>query len=177
MKELIIIDVQNDFVDGSLGSKEAQAMIPHLLEKVKDYKGDVIFTKDTHPKNYLETQEGSMLPVEHCIKGTKGWELIDELEVIRQVRHAQVFEKPTFGSLELVQYLKKVYDQGQLESCELIGLCTDICVISNALLIKAAMPELPIYVDPTCCAGVTVEKHQAALKVMESCQIHIREYK
>lgn len=171
MKTLVVIDMQNDFVDGALGTKEAAAMVPHLLEKVKAFDGDLIFTKDTHPQNYAETQEGHLLPVAHCIKGTKGWELIPELATIAAERHAPIFEKPTFGSVDLVKGLKKRYDAGQLESVEFIGLCTDICVISNALLTKAEMPELPIYCDESCCAGVSVEKHQAAIEVMKSCQV------
>lgn len=171
MKTLVVIDMQNDFVDGALGTKEAQMMVPHLLEKVKNFDGDLFFTKDTHPQNYAETQEGHLLPVAHCIKGTHGWDLIPELEKLVKERHAPIFEKPTFGSVDLVKELKKRYDAGQLESVEFVGLCTDICVISNALLVKAEMPELPIYCDESCCAGVTPEKHQAAIEVMKSCQV------
>ena len=171
---LIIVDVQNDFVDGVLGTKEAQAMLPRLLEKVRAFDGDVIYTKDTHPENYLETQEGKNLPVPHCIKGTKGWELVPELAELQAERSSRVVEKPTFGSAELAHLLHKRYVEGNLETVELVGLCTDICVISNALVLKAAMPELPITVDPACCAGVTPEKHAAALEVMRSCQIEVR---
>ncbi|KIR03741.1 Nicotinamidase [Lachnospiraceae bacterium TWA4] len=171
MKYLIVVDVQNDFVDGALGSKEAVAMYPHLLEKVKNFKGTVVMTKDTHPENYLETQEGKLLPVAHCIKDTKGWEFPKSLEEVKNAKEALVYEKPTFGSTKLANDLKNLYDQGQVESVELIGICTDICVISNALLLKATMPELPICVDASCCAGVTPKKHEEALDVMESCQI------
>ncbi len=172
-KILLVIDVQNDFVDGSLGTKEAQAMLPALLEKVRTFDGDVIYTKDTHPENYLETQEGKKLPVPHCIKGTKGWELVPALAELQQKSGAKVYEKPTFGSVTLAHELHQRYVAGEIASIELVGLCTDICVISNALLLKAAMPELPITIDPDCCAGVTPEKHAAALEVMKSCQIGV----
>lgn len=171
---LIVVDVQNDFVDGALGTKEAQAMLPQLLAKVRAFDGEVIYTKDTHPENYLETQEGKNLPVPHCIKGTKGWELVPELAKLAAERGSRVVEKPTFGSARLAHELHNRYEAGELASVELVGLCTDICVISNALVLKAAMPELPITVDPACCAGVTPEKHAAALEVMQSCQIELQ---
>ncbi len=173
MKYLVVIDVQNDFVDGSLGTKEAQAMLPNLLQKVDSFEGTVWMTKDTHPENYLETQEGQNLPVKHCIKGTNGWEFPEVLADLQKVKTAVVYEKPTFGSVQMTEDFKKLYEDGQVDSIELVGLCTDICVISNALMLKAAMPELPIYVDPACCAGVTPEKHDAALEVMRSCQIKL----
>ncbi len=173
MKYLVVIDVQNDFVDGSLGTKEAQAMLPNLLQKVDSFEGTVWMTKDSHPENYLETQEGQNLPVKHCIKGTNGWEFPEVLAEMQKVKTAVVYEKPTFGSVQMAEDFKKLYEDGQVDSIELVGLCTDICVISNALMLKAAMPELPIYVDPACCAGVTPEKHNAALEVMRSCQIKL----
>ncbi len=173
MKYLIVVDVQNDFVDGSLGTAEAQAMIPQLMDKLESFEGIVFMTRDTHPVNYLETQEGKNLPVEHCIKGTEGWELIPVLEEYRKENNIIVYDKPTFGSTALADDMKKLYDEGKVESVELVGLCTDICVISNALLLKAAMPELPVYVDASCCAGVTPEKHSAALEVMRSCQVNV----
>lgn len=172
-KILLVIDVQNDFVDGALGTKEAQAMLPTLLDKVRSFDGDIIYTKDTHPENYLETQEGKNLPVPHCIKGTKGWELVPALAELQQKSGSKVYEKPTFGSVMLAHELHQRYVAGEIASIELVGLCTDICVISNALLLKAAMPELPITIDPACCAGVTPEKHAAALEVMKSCQIGV----
>lgn len=172
-KILLVIDVQNDFVDGALGTKEAQAMLPTLLDKVRSFDGDIIYTKDTHPENYLETQEGKNLPVPHCIKGTKGWELVPALAELQQKSGSKVYEKPTFGSVMLAHELHQRYVTGEIASIELVGLCTDICVISNALLLKAAMPELPITIDPDCCAGVTPEKHAAALEVMKSCQIGV----
>ena len=170
MKCLVVIDVQNDFVTGSLGTAEAVEMLPRLLEKMGSFEGAILMTQDTHGADYLSTQEGRMLPVEHCIEGTAGWRFPAEVEALRESRGARVYEKPTFGSTRLVSELKRLYDGGELESVELVGLCTDICVISNALMIKAAMPELPVYVDPACCAGVTPEKHEAALEVMRSCQ-------
>lgn len=174
-KYLIVVDMQNDFVTGSLGTKEAQAITAGMIQKVKEFQGVVIFTKDTHGEDYLSTQEGRMLPVEHCIKGTEGWQLVPDLEEIqRQGRHP-VFEKNTFGSVELARFLLEKYREKEIESVELAGLCTDICVISNALLIKAYMPELPVAVDASCCAGVSPEKHRAALQTMESCQIILKE--
>ena len=173
-KKLIVIDVQNDFVTGSLGTKEAQAMLPHLIEKVKNYDGEILMTRDTHGTDYMETQEGKHLPVPHCILGTEGWELTAELETIRKERDIKVYNKPCFGSLDLVADLKAAYEQGELDSVELIGICTDICVVSNALMIKSTMPELPMCVDASCCAGVTPEKHAAALEVMRSCQVIVK---
>lgn len=170
MKCLVVIDVQNDFVTGSLGTAEAVEMLPRLLEKMRSFEGAILMTQDTHGADYLSTQEGRMLPVEHCIEGTEGWRFPAEVEALRESRGARVYEKPTFGSTRLVSELKRLYDGAELESVELVGLCTDICVISNALMIKAALPELPVYVDPACCAGVTPEKHEAALEVMRSCQ-------
>lgn len=170
-KYLLAIDLQNDFIDGSLGTEEAQEMLPAAIEKIKSFDGEVIFTKDTHPVDYLNTLEGRNLPVEHCIEGTKGWQLNPEIAGLK--KNAKVFCKNTFGSLELAASLKAEYDKGQVESIELIGLCTDICVVSNALLLKAYMPEVPISVDASCCAGVTKESHLQALQTMAMCQIQI----
>ncbi len=170
MKCLVVIDVQNDFVTGSLGTAEAVEMLPRLLEKMRSFEGAILMTQDTHGADYLSTQEGRMLPVEHCIEGTEGWRFPAEVEALRESRGARVYEKPTFGSTRLVSELKRLYDGAELESVELVGLCTDICVSSNARLIKAAMQERPVYVAPDCCAGVTPEKHEAALEVMRSCQ-------
>lgn len=168
------MDMQNDFVTDALGTKEAEAIVPAVVSKVRDFDGTVLFTLDTHPQNYMETQEGRNLPVPHCIKGSKGWELIDPLQKIRMERNLKVFEKPTFGSVKLGKYLKEQNDIQKIDSIELIGLCTDICVVSNALLIKACLPETPVLVDASCCAGVTPEKHEAALETMKSCQIQVR---
>ena len=175
MKVLIVVDMQKDFVDGSLGTPEAQAIVPAVVKKAADYEGKVIFTKDTHGEDYLSTREGKYLPVEHCIKGTPGWELLLELEKICSDRQCTVYEKETFGSVKLMEDLLQRQTAGEIEEIELIGLCTDICVVSNALLLKAAMPETDIKVDASCCAGVTKESHEAALCTMKSCQIQILE--
>ena len=169
---LIIVDMQKDFVDGALGTAEAQAIVPTVKEKIENFKGGIIFTKDTHTENYLDTQEGRNLPVPHCIKGTLGHEIIKELQPYTKKALA-IFEKETFGSRKLASFLKELHKEKEIESIELIGLCTDICVVSNALLIKAFLPEVPILVDSSCCAGVTPEKHKSALETMESCQIRI----
>lgn len=174
---LIVVDMQKDFVDGSLGTAEAQAMVPNAVRKVKESVSDpdcgVLFTLDTHPEGYLETQEGRNLPVPHCIRGSEGWKLIPELERIRREKGLMVFEKPTFGSRLLGEYLVAENRKEKIESIELIGLCTDICVVSNALLIKAFLPEVPVSVDASACAGVTPAAHEAALDVMRSCQIRV----
>ncbi len=171
---LIVVDMQNDFVYGSLGTPEAQRIVDHVAEKIMQFEGRVLFTKDTHESDYLETQEGVRLPVEHCIRGTKGWELVPAIEALR-LPDTPVIEKPTFGSSELVSLLERLNEEEPIRSITLVGLCTDICVISNALLIKAYFPEIPIAVDATCCAGVTVESHQRALDAMRVCQIDVIE--
>jgi len=173
-KYLIVVDMQKDFVNGSLGTKEAEAIVPAVLAKVRNFDGQVIFTKDTHFEDYLSTSEGKLLPVEHCIKGTEGWMLLEELEQYCEEHRSPVYEKITFGCKALaLDFLAKQETEG-VESIELIGLCTDICVVSNALLLKAFLPETEISVDATCCAGVTPDKHSAALETMASCQIGIR---
>ena len=170
-KVLVVVDMQKDFVDGSLGTKEACAIVDRVVRKVKQFDGKVIFTRDTHEEDYLETQEGKFLPVKHCIVNTEGWQLIPELETLRKEQGFACYDKPTFGSIPLAKDLKKQADAGMIESIELIGLCTDICVVSNALMLKAFMPELLVEVDSACCAGVTQKKHEAALETMRSCQI------
>lgn len=170
-KVLVVVDMQKDFVDGSLGSKEAVAIVGKVEKKIREFDGEVIFTKDTHGENYMETQEGKLLPVVHCVEGTDGWQLIQELQGLQSERGFKCYRKPTFGCVELAADLKKAYDAREIDSVELIGLCTDICVVSNALLIKAYSPEMPVAVDASCCAGVTPEKHAAALETMRSCQI------
>ncbi len=173
MKYLIVVDMQNDFVTGSLGTKEAQVIVPNVVKKVREYDGRVIFTKDTHTADYLNTQEGKKLPVEHCIEGQEGWLLFGELEKLAKEGGCKVYKKPTFGCVELAADLKAINDGEPIEKIELCGLCTDICVISNALLLKAFMPEVPVCVDASCCAGVTVTSHQNALDAMKMCQINI----
>ncbi len=165
---LIVVDMQNDFVTGSLGTKEAEAIVPAVCRKVEAFPGPVLYTMDTHEENYLSTQEGRMLPVSHCIRGKDGWQLIPELSPFLSDA-TLIFEKPTFGSRKLAEYLKE--REKEIATIELVGLCTDICVISNALLLKAYMPEIPIAVDSSCCAGVTPEAHNAAIATMRSCQI------
>lgn len=163
-KTLIVVDMQKDFVDGALGSKEAVAIVDNVKAKIAEYRknGDeVIFTRDTHQPDYLSTNEGKYLPVEHCIEGTEGWEIIPELDIAG----ATIIDKPTFGFLNWVDYC--------LEEVELVGLCTDICVVSNALIIKAQFPEIKVSVDARCCAGVTPESHAAALATMRMCQVEI----
>lgn len=168
-KILIVIDMQKDFIDGALGTKEAEAIVPAVADKIRSYsKEDVYATRDTHGENYMDTQEGTYLPVPHCIRGTEGWQLRPEIGEMILPEH--IFDKPTFGSVELAERIKEIADDGEIE-VELVGLCTDICVVSNALLLKAFLPETKISVDPACCAGVTPEKHAAALETMKSCQI------
>ncbi len=174
MNYLIIVDVQKDFVDGALGTKEAQAMLPALLQKAETFSGEIIVTLDTHFENYMETAEGKSLPVPHCIKGTEGWRLTPALEEMARGKNWKTYEKPTFGSAAMMEDFKTLHAAGRVDSVELVGLCTDICVVSNALLLKAAMPEVPICVDARCCAGVSPETHEAALAVMQCCQIQIR---
>jgi len=206
MKLLIVVDMQKDFVDGALRNEEAIKIVPSVVEKVSKAYADkdtkVIFTKDTHGEYYMSTEEGKNLPVPHCIKGTDGWEIIDELKEYAD----DVVLKETFGSFELGDILRGIVSKtgdrtnecqtsdmgvamennmagsldgtekngGRLDEIELIGLCTDICVISNAMLVKAYVPNVPIYVDAACCAGVTPESHDNALAAMEQCHIHIR---
>ncbi|OUP09831.1 isochorismatase family cysteine hydrolase [Collinsella sp. An2] len=170
---LVVIDMQNDFVDGALGTLEAQAIAAAVVAAARDFDGEVVFTLDTHDEDYLSTQEGSNLPVPHCIRGTEGWQLIPALEAVREERHAQTFEKPTFGSTDLAAWLVAQNAASPIESIEFIGVCTDICVVSNALLVKAALPEVPLSVDASLCAGVTPAAHEAALATMASCQVHI----
>lgn len=173
-KILIVVDMQKDFVDGSLGTKEAASIVNAVVEKVERYDGEVIFTRDTHDTGYMESQEGKNLPVIHCVKDTEGWEIIRRLDDIRKEKRMKCYDKPTFGCVELAEDIKGAYENGEIESIEMIGLCTDICVVSNALLLKAYVPELPITVDAACCAGVTPEKHEAALETMRSCQIYVK---
>lgn len=197
-KFLIVVDMQNDFIDGALGTAEAVAIVPRVLEKIRQYlPGQVIATRDTHQKDYLATSEGKYLPVEHCIQGTKGWEL--QTEIREALAGAKVIDKPVFGSVKLTEYmaalagadvagfcgrrteavdtgresLGTVETAGRGMEIELVGLCTDICVVANALLLKTVLPEAVIRVDGSCCAGVTPESHDAALLTMKMCQVEI----
>lgn len=171
---LVVVDMQKDFVDGALGTPEALAMLPALEEKLKVFDGVVLATMDTHGSDYLETSEGRKLPVTHCVEGTPGWALDARIAPLLEEKHAELFRKPTFGSVALAEELARRAKQGLVASVEFVGLCTDICVVSNALLVKAFLPELPLRVDSRCCAGVTPESHEAALKTMESCQIEVQ---
>ena len=170
-KLLIVIDMQNDFIDGALGTPEAVAIVENVKEKIRSYpQADIFATLDTHHENYMDTQEGKYLPVPHCIRGTKGWEIRGDIDAL--LTEAARYEKPTFGSTALAEDIRTLAEKEEIE-LELIGLCTDICVVSNALLLKASMPEVKISVDASCCAGVTPEKHLAALETMRSCQIQV----
>lgn len=165
-KTLIVVDMQNDFISMALGTAEAVAIVPKVQEKIRQYieNGDaVIFTRDTHGENYLDTPEGRKLPVPHCIRNTAGWQIADGL----YVEGCKIIDKPNFGWPN--------WNEEQLEQVELVGLCTDICVVSNALIIKAMFPDAAVSVDARCCAGVTPESHQAALTTMKMCQIDVIE--
>jgi nicotinamidase-related amidase len=172
-KYLIIIDMQNDFVTGTLGSPYAEAIAGGACEKIRTFDGIVVFTQDTHDENYRETQEGRILPVPHCIKGTEGWALAPGIEGLRAELGARVFEKPCFGSVGLAEYLREENEKLRIDSIELAGLCTDICVVANSLRLKTDLPETAILVDAACCAGTTPENHKAALMVLKSCQIRV----
>lgn len=169
MKVLVVVDMQNDFIDGSLGTPQSKAIVENVKKKIEAYQTNnepVVFTRDTHDENYLKTQEGKNLPVVHCVKNTHGWQINSQLHS----ENGGIIDKATFGSVELAKYLGLFND---LEEVELVGLCTDICVISNAMLIKAFLPELKITVDSACCAGVTPESHLNALESMKMCQINV----
>lgn len=167
---LVVVDMQNDFIDKALGTAEAVAIVPKVAQKIRDFSGRVLFTRDTHEDNYMETQEGQKLPVPHCIRNTSGWQICSELEALRREK---AIDKKTFGSVELGEVLKEANEKEPIQSITLVGLCTDICVISNALLIKAFLPEVEIIVDAACCAGVTPETHRNALAAMKVCQIKV----
>ena len=170
-KLLVVVDMQNDFIDGALGTKEAEAIVENVKAKIAAYEPENVFaTRDTHEVNYMETSEGRHLPVEHCIRGTKGWEIREDIAAVMPKAH--VIDKPTFGSVELAGIIREIGEKEEIE-IELIGLCTDICVVSNALLLKANMPEVKISVDSACCAGVTPQSHDAALTTMRMCQIEV----
>lgn len=170
---LIVVDMQKDFIDGSLGTPEAVRIVNPVQELVKSWDGRVLFTRDTHTEEYPDTQEGRKLPVPHCIKGSAGWQLEEELLRWQRQQGCPVFDKVTFGSTELARYLAISHLSEPIEEIMLVGLCTDICVISNALLIKAYLPEVPIKVNASCCAGVSPDSHTRALEAMRMCQIEI----
>lgn len=173
-KILIVVDMQNDFVDGVLGTQEACGIVDKVAEKITQFNDDIIVTYDTHSENYLNTFEGKKLPVVHCVKGTSGWELNKKVESALSDKNYTVVEKQTFGSpVELPELIRKKYGYFKGE-IHMIGLCTDICVVSNAIILKANFPDAEIFVDSSCCAGVTKEKHSAALETMRSCQINVQ---
>lgn len=169
MKLLTVIDMQNDFIDAALGTKEAVAIVPKVAAKIADRRRagyEVVFTRDTHGEDYLQTQEGRKLPVVHCVRGTDGWQISSQLDV----GGSKVIDKPSFGSMELAEYAASLPG---LEEVELVGLCTGICVISNALILKARLPEVKVSVDSSCCACVTPESHATALAAMKLCQVNV----
>ena len=167
---LVVVDMQNDFIDGALGTPEAVAIVANVKKKIEEFDGIVLFTRDTHGSDYLDTQEGKNLPIPHCIKETEGWEIRAELEALRTT---DAIDKVTFGSSELGQILLELNETEKIGSITFIGLCTDICVISNVMIAKAFLPEVPIIVDANCCAGVSVKTHENALSAMEVCQVKI----
>lgn len=170
-KILVVVDMQNDFIDGALGTAEAVAIVDNVKARIREYDpADVFVTMDTHAPDYLETQEGRNLPVKHCIKGTEGWQIRSDIAALLPDWH--IYEKPTFGSVALAKDIAEIAAKEDIE-IEVLGLCTDICVVSNALMLKAYMPEVQISIDPSCCAGVTPESHEAALKTMQMCQIKV----
>lgn len=167
---LIVVDMQNDFIDGALGTNEAVSIVPRVKEKIDNFNGKIYFTRDTHSENYLDTQEGKNLPVKHCIKDTDGWQISN---ILNTSKAEKLIDKITFGSSELALLLSDENKKEAINTITLIGLCTDICVISNAMLIKAFLPEVQIIVDSECCAGVTNESHSQALNAMKMCQIKV----
>lgn len=171
-KFLVVVDMQRDFVDGSLGTKEAVAIVPNVVKKINEFEGDIFVTYDTHFENYMDTSEGKKLPVPHCIKGTDGWKLDAKVAEALDGKNYTEVEKITFGSVDLPDMIFKAAGDEDF-TIELIGLCTDICVVSNTLILKANYPEKDIIVDASCCAGVTPESHKAALTTMKMCQINV----
>ncbi len=169
---LIVVDMQKDFVDGALGTEEAVAIVPDVVEKIRRFDGEIIATLDTHDADYLRSAEGKKLPVAHCIYHTEGWILNYEVAKALDKKEHILLEKPTFGSVKLPALIEELAGDEPF-SIELCGLCTDICVVSNALLLKAHFPEVPIAVDASCCAGVTPASHEAALTTMRMCQIDV----
>ena len=167
---LVVVDMQNDFIDGALGTKEAVAIVPKVKEKIENFDGTVLFTRDTHTHDYMDTQEGKNLPVPHCIKGSEGWQIRRELDVLRKT---PAIDKITFGSSFLPEKLLSMNAVDPIETITFIGLCTDICVISNVMVTKAFLPEVPVIVDAACCAGVSPETHKNALEAMKVCQVKV----
>lgn len=172
MKALIIVDMQKDFIDGALGTKEAAAIVENVAARIESSQGEMILvTMDTHGDDYLSTPEGKKLPVPHCVKGTDGWKLNDSIAAALAGKSPETFEKPVFGSVELVEFLKA--REGEISEIELVGLCTDICVVSNAIMLKNTLLGTEISVNEKCCAGVTPQSHTEALNTMKMCQINV----
>lgn len=171
-KVLVVVDMQNDFVDGALGTKEAFGIVENVVSKIENFEGKIFATLDTHQNNYMETSEGKKLPVPHCIRMTNGWLLNEKVRTALSDKDYKIVEKKTFGSTKLVKKIQKIKKNDDME-IEFVGLCTDICVVSNVLLLKAYFPEMKMTVDASCCAGVTPESHKAALETMKMCQIDI----
>ncbi len=171
-KVLVVVDMQNDFVDGTLGTKEAVGIVDNVAARIRGFDGRIFATLDTHFPDYPETAEGRKLPVAHCIQGTDGWKINEKVQQALTEKGYKAIEKKTFGSTDLVEEIRSIAAEGEI-SIELVGLCTDICVVSNALLLKAFFPEIPISVDADCCAGVTPRTHEAALETMKMCQIDV----
>ena len=172
-KILVVVDMQNDFIDGSLGTEEARNIFEPVCEKIIEFGGQIFVTQDTHSDNYLETLEGRHLPVEHCIANTEGWLINSFIRNALKSKNYAFIEKEIFGSMKLVDQIAKILDKGVKGSIEIVGLCSDICVVSNALMLRSAFPNTEITVDASCCAGVTPDKHKAAMEVMKSCQINV----
>lgn len=171
-KVLVVVDMQNDFVDGALGTREAVSIVDNVVSKIKNFDGKIIATLDTHQHNYLETSEGKKLPVPHCIRMTNGWLLNEKVLNALSEKDYKTVEKKTFGSTKLVNEIRRIKENEEIE-IEFVGLCTDICIVSNVLLLKAYFPEVKMTVDASCCAGVTTESHKAALETMKMCQIDV----
>jgi nicotinamidase-related amidase len=172
-KILVVVDMQNDFIDGSLGTEEARNIVEPVCEKIIEFGGQIFVTQDTHSDNYLETLEGRHLPVEHCIANTEGWLINSFIRNALKSKNYAFIEKEIFGSMKLVDQIARILDKGVKGSIEIVGLCSDICVVSNALMLRSAFPNTEITVDASCCAGVTPDKHKAAMEVMKSCQINV----
>lgn len=171
---LLVIDMQNDFVTDALGTKEAQEIVPALTDKIKSFQGTVLYTLDTHFDNYMDTQEGHNLPVPHCIRGTKGWELVPDLAALQQKSKSKCYEKITFSSKELAMDLAKEHEINPISSITLTGVCTDICVVSNAMTIKAFLPEVPLYVEEALTAATSPEMKAKTLDVLKCCQVTVK---
>ena len=172
---LVVVDVQNDFVTGALGTSSARAIVPGIVARARDFAGTVLLTRDTHYADYLSTREGKLLPVVHCVEGSDGWQFVPELEALRSERDFKVFEKETFGSAALARELGEAAAKGEVASVEFVGLCTDICVVSNALLARSFAPQARVIVNASLCAGTSPRLHEAALATMKSCQVEILE--